>query len=175
MAPNPITPSSNKRCISLASIVILLCLVQPCSSFSLVPFTKKNTFPQLPRRYRSRHLNSRPGNKDTDDVEAQASTKDELAESTSYSWAELQADPELSQLERKSSMQRKNTMLLPQRISQATGIVAWSFVIGGIILNALGYAWVRDPSGGIGIGTLKWVCVESVVSFMLIIIPCDCT
>jgi hypothetical protein len=52
-------------------------------------------------------------------------------------------------------MQRKNTMLLPQRISQATGIVAWSFVIGGIILNALGYAWVRDPSGGIGIGTLK--------------------
>ena len=82
------------------------------------------------------------------------STQD--TKSNSYSWEELQADPELSQLERQSSLRRKNAMLLPQRISQATGIVAWTFVIVGIVLNTLGYAYVRDPSGGIGIGTLKW-------------------
>ena len=46
------------------------------------------------------------------------------------------ADLELSQLEHNSSIQRKNAMLLPWRISQATSIVAWTFVIGGILLNS---------------------------------------
>lgn len=72
----------------------------------------------------------------------------------SYTWEELQADPELSKLEFDSSINRKNSMLLPQRVSQAVSALAWSFVIGGIILNSVGYAWVKDPAGGIGVGTL---------------------
>ena len=65
-----------------------------------------------------------------------------------------QADPELREQEFNSSMKRKNQIFLPQRISQAVTTLGWIFVVTGIILNQLGYAWVQDPSGGIGIGTL---------------------
>ena len=95
-------------------------------------------------------------NKDTEneiDNNEQTSTKND--EPDTYSWEELQADPELSQLERNAATQRRNSMLLPQRISKATGVLAWGFVIVGFILNTLGYAYIADPSGGIGIGTLK--------------------
>ena len=66
----------------------------------------------------------------------------------------LQADPEWRELEFKKSMQRRNNLFLPQRISAAVTTLGWLFVGGGIILNALGYAWVKDPSGGLGVGTL---------------------
>lgn len=72
----------------------------------------------------------------------------------SYTWAELQADPKLRKMEFDASMNRKNKLFLPGRISAAVTTLGWLFVGGGIILNSLGYAWVRDPSGGIGVGTL---------------------
>ncbi|KAL7495240.1 hypothetical protein ACHAWT_004712 [Skeletonema menzelii] len=72
----------------------------------------------------------------------------------SYSWAELQADEELRRAELKSSINRRNNMLLPQRISQAITTLGWTFVVTGIILNSLGFAWVKRPEGGLGIGTL---------------------
>lgn len=128
-------------------LVALVCLANQCIGFSTLPTTKQQ------QRFPHNHLNLATNNDDNLNDKDKQSTD----ESNSYSWAELQADPELSKLERNSSIQRKNAMLLPQRISQATSIVAWSFVIGGIVLNSLGYAWVRDPSGGIGIGTLEWV------------------
>ena len=45
-------------------------------------------------------------------------------------------------------------MLLPQRISQAITTLGWTFVVTGIVLNSLGFAWVKNPEGGLGIGTL---------------------
>ncbi len=69
-------------------------------------------------------------------------------------WEELSADPELRKIEFDSSMNRKNSLLLPQRISQAITTLAWLFVAGGIILNQFGLAYIKDPSGGIGIGSL---------------------
>ena len=69
-------------------------------------------------------------------------------------WEELSADPELRKIEFDSSMNRKNSLLLPQRISQAITTLAWLFVAGGIILNQLGLAYIKAPSGGIGIGSL---------------------
>ena len=45
-------------------------------------------------------------------------------------------------------------MFLGQSISSAVTSLAWFFVFGGIILNQLGYAWVKSPSGGLGVGTL---------------------
>lgn len=90
---------------------------------------------------------------DNENSESSASNK-KKEEDNSYSWAELQADPELSRQEFESSMKRRNSMLLPQRISQAVSAFAWLFVIVGIILNQLGYAYIRDPTGGIGVGTL---------------------
>ena len=63
-------------------------------------------------------------------------------------------DPELRQMEYDESMKRKKNMFLGQSISSAIQSLAWFFVFGGIILNQLGYAWVKSPSGGLGVGTL---------------------
>ena len=97
------------------------------------------------------------GNDDGDDINAddgEETTNRDNDDKGGYTWEELQADPELRQLEFDSSIDRKNTMLLPQRISQAVTALAWLFVASGFILNALGYAWVQDPTGGIRVGTL---------------------
>ncbi|KAL9179397.1 hypothetical protein ACHAXT_008687 [Thalassiosira profunda] len=91
---------------------------------------------------------------DDDEEENGAADDDAADEPEGYTWEELQADPELRQLEFESAVSRRNNMLLPQRISAAVTTLGWLFVGGGIILNSLGYAWVKDPSGGIGIGTL---------------------
>ena len=64
------------------------------------------------------------------------------------------SDPELQKIEFESSINRKNAMLLPQRISAAVTTLGWLFVGGGILLNQLGLAYVRDPAGGIRIGSL---------------------
>ena len=80
--------------------------------------------------------------------------KEEDKYDNSYSWAELQADEELRRAELQSSINRKNNMLLPQRISQAITTLGWTFVVTGVILNSLGYAWIERPEGGLGIGTL---------------------
>ncbi len=80
--------------------------------------------------------------------------KDKNVDDESYSWAELQADEKLRQMEYNSSIKRKNAMLLPQRISRAIYTLGWTFVISGILLNSLGFAWISKPEGGIGIGTL---------------------
>ena len=133
------------------ALLLLLCLAM-CDGFFSVSVTKHNLVQKQKNNYQ---LNLNAQNDKNDSTESELEKNLDDKESTSYTWEELQADPELSQLERKSSMQRKNAMLLPQRISQATGILAWTFVIVGIILNTLGYAYIRDPSGGIGIGTLK--------------------
>ncbi|KAL3795890.1 hypothetical protein HJC23_002161 [Cyclotella cryptica] len=95
-------------------------------------------------------------NDEHEDTESGTNDKKPITDqSTSYTWEELQSDPELSRIELESSIRRKNAMLLPQRISQAVSTLAWGFVIVGILLNQLGYAYIRDPSGGIGVGTLK--------------------
>jgi hypothetical protein len=80
--------------------------------------------------------------------------KEEDKYDNSYSWAELQADEELRRAELQSSINRKNNMLLPQRISQAITTLGWTFVVTGVILNSLGLAWIERPEGGLGIGTL---------------------
>ena len=86
--------------------------------------------------------------------EAETPKKKEVNEDDSYSWAELQADERVRQLELNSSRKIRNTMLLPQRIAKAITTLGWSFVITGIVLNSLGFAWVERPEGGIGVGTL---------------------
>lgn len=70
-------------------------------------------------------------------------------------WEQIMSDPELRKLEYDNSINRKNAMLLPQRISSAITTLGWLFVGGGIILNQLGFAYVRDASGGIRIGSLN--------------------
>ncbi|KAL7454102.1 hypothetical protein ACHAWC_008521 [Mediolabrus comicus] len=97
--------------------------------------------------------NQNNSNNNNNDVESEEKeTKTDI--DNSYSWAELQADEELRQLEFKSSMKRKNMLFLPQRISKAIYTLGWMFVITGIILNSLGFAYVEKPGGGLGIGTL---------------------
>lgn len=94
-------------------------------------------------------------NKNNNEDDATTNKKKETDDyDESYSWAELQADEKLRQMEYNSSIKRKNAMLLPQRISRAIYTLGWTFVITGIILNAFGFAWVQNPEGGIGIGTL---------------------
>ena len=80
--------------------------------------------------------------------------KDE-EERAGVTWEEMMSDPELRQIEFDSSIKRKNAMLLPQRISAAVTTLGWLFVGCGILLNQLGLAYVRDPTGGIRIGSLN--------------------
>jgi hypothetical protein len=93
---------------------------------------------------------------DEDEVEKSEETKnkDGCTKREGLTWEELSLDPELRKIEFDSSMERKNSLLLPQRISQAITTLAWLFVVSGIILNQLGLAYVKDPSGGIRIGSL---------------------
>ena len=97
--------------------------------------------------------NNDNNNNNNDDVASQdrkTEKKTKVEIDNSYSWAELQADEELRQLEFKSSMKRKNMLFLPQRISKAIYTLGWMFVITGIILNSLGFAYVEKPGGGLG-------------------------
>ena len=80
--------------------------------------------------------------------------KDDAEEKEGLTYDELMRDPELRQMEYDESMKRKKNMFLGQSISSAVTSLAWFFVFGGIILNQLGYAWVKSPSGGLGVGTL---------------------
>ena len=80
--------------------------------------------------------------------------KDDAEEREGLTYDELMRDPELRQMEYDESMRRKKNMFLGQSISSAIQSLAWFFVFGGIILNQLGYAWVKSPSGGLGVGTL---------------------
>ena len=109
-------------------------------------------------RQRSTLSSLQGGNNNNDnDVASEDSKNPKKTKSdidNSYSWAELQADEELRQLEFKSSMKRKNMLFLPQRISKAIYTLGWTFVITGIILNSFGFAYVEKPGGGLGIGTL---------------------
>ncbi len=101
--------------------------------------------------------NNNSNNNNNDDVASEDHKKEKKTKSdidNSYSWAELQADEELRQLEFKSSMKRKNMLFLPQQISKAIYTLGWMFVITGIILNSLGFAYVEKPGGGLGVGTL---------------------
>jgi hypothetical protein len=97
--------------------------------------------------------NDNRNNNNNDDVASEDFKKEKKTKSdidNSYSWAELQADEELRQLEFKSSMKRKNMLFLPQRISKAIYTMGWMFVITGIILNSFGFAYVEKPGGGLG-------------------------
>jgi hypothetical protein len=80
--------------------------------------------------------------------------KEEEERRAGVTWEEMMSDPELRQIEFDSSVRRKNAMLLPQRISAAVTTLGWLFVGCGILLNQLGLAYVRDPTGGIRIGSL---------------------
>ena len=101
---------------------------------------------------------------DDDDIAATTTTeeegggkkenKDEEERRAGVTWEEMMSDPELRQIEFDSSVRRKNAMLLPQRISAAVTTLGWLFVGCGILLNQLGLAYVRDPTGGIRIGSL---------------------
>eukprot|EP00584_Thalassiosira_punctigera_P020145 CAMPEP_0172574598 /NCGR_PEP_ID=MMETSP1067-20121228/136787_1 /TAXON_ID=265564 ORGANISM="Thalassiosira punctigera, Strain Tpunct2005C2" /NCGR_SAMPLE_ID=MMETSP1067 /ASSEMBLY_ACC=CAM_ASM_000444 /LENGTH=199 /DNA_ID=CAMNT_0013367231 /DNA_START=298 /DNA_END=897 /DNA_ORIENTATION=+ len=143
---------------TIRSLVILLILtaVHCCSGFCLRPGPRTlvlsngiigpRVHHQLPRQ----HQRSNNSNDDDDGVEKTDGGDDRDL----YTWEELQADPELRKVELDSSMNRKNNMLLPQRISMAVTTLGWMFVIGGVILEQSGYAWVKSPTGGLGIGTL---------------------
>mmetsp|Transcript_24526 Transcript_24526/g.52015 ORF Transcript_24526/g.52015 Transcript_24526/m.52015 type:complete len:207 (+) Transcript_24526:195-815(+) len=147
----------NKRLASL----LLFAAVHCCAGFgsrpgthTLAPSSSHGTCdPRRRHPFPSLHLSGKNDDNGGDDTEKD-NADGESERGESYTWEELQADPELRKLEFDSSTNRKNSMLLPQRISQAVTALGWSFVIGGIILNSLGFAWVKDPSGGIGIGTL---------------------
>mmetsp|Transcript_24676 Transcript_24676/g.37568 ORF Transcript_24676/g.37568 Transcript_24676/m.37568 type:complete len:213 (-) Transcript_24676:490-1128(-) len=139
-------------------ILLLVAAVQCCSGFCHRPISHTLVRAhEICNHPHTRHQMPRPhylsGN-DDDDGKDKANDADDERDKNSYSWAELQADEELRQIEFKSSMKRKNNILLPQRISQAVTTLGWAFVIGGFVLNSVGFAWVKDPSGGIGIGTL---------------------
>ena len=99
-----------------------------------------------------RHRRYMSGSNNGDESKNQKDRKDD--DDDSYTWAEIQADEELRKLEFDASMKRKNSILLPQRISRAVTTFGWLFVISGFVLNQTGYAWVRDPAGGLRIGTL---------------------
>ncbi|KAL7552551.1 hypothetical protein ACHAWF_015782 [Thalassiosira exigua] len=151
-------------------VLLLLAAILPCcAGFGFRPFSRTRNLwvatcrgadtTRASHRLQRRYLTGGDddgGENAADDNEKGADDADAVEDDgrDAYTWAELQADPELSKMEFDSSMNRKNAMLLPQRISQAVTVLAWSFVIGGIILNSLGYAWVRDPAGGIGVGTV---------------------
>lgn len=103
------------------------------------------------------HLNAKEEENDSDVVTATA--VDEGVNSTDeermgLTWEEMMADPELRRFENESSRKEWNAMLLPQRISQAVTTLGWLFVIGGVVLPYFGLAYVRNPAGGIGIGSL---------------------
>merc|ERR1712194_629724 len=99
-----------------------------------------------------RHRRYSNGSSHQDESEKQEDRKDD---DDSYTWAQIQADEELRKLEFDASTKRKNSILLPQRISRAITTFGWLFVISGFVLNQTGYAWVRDPAGGVRIGTLN--------------------
>eukprot|EP00984_Skeletonema_dohrnii_P011511 scaffold4603_cov128-Skeletonema_dohrnii-CCMP3373.AAC.4 len=107
-------------------------------------------------RYRaSKFLPLHESDNNNDDINPTKNKEKEISnDNDSYSWAELQADEKLRQLELQKSINRRNNMLLPQRISQAVTTLGWTFVVTGIVLNSLGFAWVKKPEGGLGIGTL---------------------
>lgn len=147
---------TSKKQRTTKSLVALLYLAQCCSGFSTstLHLTSRHiSKQQFNRNGHSRlRMNKDNTENEIDDNEQKSTNNDDP---DTYSWEELQADPELSQLERNAATQRRNSMLLPQRISKAAGFLAWGFVIVGFILNTLGYAYIADPTGGIGIGTLK--------------------
>lgn len=115
--------------------------------------TRTHYTTSLNRAYTTSWILQESSNNNSNDEDT-STNKKEKDDDNSYSWAELQADEKLRQLELKSSINRKNNMLLPQRISQAVTTLGWTFVVTGIVLNSLGFAWVKNPEGGLGIGTL---------------------
>jgi len=149
---------------SLEILLLLLAAVQRCSGFCSRPVScTRATAVGISTPYTSqslrRHLSSDDNNNnddDDDDEQKQKSDGKKEKDDTvdGYTWAELQADPELSKFEFKSSMKRKNKMFLGQNISRAITTLGWAFVIGGFVLNSVGYAWVKNPAGGLGVGTL---------------------
>jgi hypothetical protein len=97
-------------------------------------------------------------NEENDDID-ESSSDDESSdenerEKVGLTWEEMMADPKLRQLEDEASRKEWNALLLPQRISQAVTTLGWMFVLGGAILPYFGFAYVRKPEGGIGIGSL---------------------
>mmetsp|Transcript_45183 Transcript_45183/g.96133 ORF Transcript_45183/g.96133 Transcript_45183/m.96133 type:complete len:191 (+) Transcript_45183:283-855(+) len=137
-------------------ILLILTALHCCSGFCLCCRTRTLVLSNgvsgprihhpLPLRHQLSNSNGHDdGGEKTDDAD----------DRDSFTWEELQADAELRKLEFDSSTKRKNNMLLPQRISKAVSTLGWLFVIGGVILEQSGYAWVKSPSGGLGIGTLN--------------------
>jgi hypothetical protein len=97
-------------------------------------------------------------NEENDDIDESSSdnesSNDNEREKVGLTWEEMMADPKLRQLEDEASRKEWNALLLPQRISQAVTTLGWLFVLGGAILPYFGFAYVRKPEGGIGIGSL---------------------
>lgn len=96
----------------------------------------------------------RTSNDEKDEISANDESNDDDRKEEGLTWDEMMADPDLRQLENESSRKEWNAMLLPQRISQAVTTLGWMFVVGGAILPYFGFAYVRKPEGGIGIGSL---------------------
>jgi hypothetical protein len=155
---------SRRRPSTLAIICAPFLLLLTCSSIDVhhaegfcirTTYTQHHTVASICRQ-RSTLLSLQEGNQNNndnnnysnDDAKTETKTKSDI--DNSYSWAELQADEELRQLEFKSSMKRKNMLFLPQRISKAIYTLGWMFVITGIILNSFGFAYVEKPGGGLG-------------------------
>ena len=148
---------------SLLGALIFIVALQYCDGFSSIPsFIHRTQLQSLCmgiQKYSpgyhtstSRYLsgNEEDDSNDTDTKEK----KDDAEEREGLTYDEVMRDPELRQMEFDESMKRKKSMFLGQSISSAITSLAWFFVFGGIILNQLGYAWIKSPSGGIGVGTL---------------------
>jgi hypothetical protein len=145
----------NSRSTSTTTQVLLRAIIFATLLLSLhVSGFCTRTYCTTSRASTIRLLQESENNNNGDDTNATTKKNEEDKYRDSYSWAELQADEELRRAELQSSINRKNNMLLPQRISQAITTLGWTFVVTGVILNSLGYAWVKRPEGGLGIGTL---------------------
>lgn len=142
-----------RRALAALFFSLLLALnLEHCKGFCLGRASKNCQASPLLLLHQESYKNN---NNDSEEKNKKEEIDNEL--SSSYSWAELQADEELRQLELKSSLKQRNNILLPQQISRAIYTLGWIFVITGIILNQFGFAYVQKPGsagGGIGIGTL---------------------
>ena len=135
-----------------------LCSIHPpCTNNKLVQSNHHRLCKSYPR-YRAlqfvMNLSNDDNDKNTDKVDKLEDKKEEEEQRVGLTYDELMQDPEYRQKEFEESQKRRRSLFLGQDISRAITSLGWLFVIVGIILNNLGYAWVQSPGGGLGIGTL---------------------
>lgn len=135
-----------------------LCGIHPPSTNNKLVQSNHHRLCKSYPRYRALQLITNLSNDDNDDNDAdkddKLEDKKEEEQRVGLTYDELMQDPEYRQKEFDESQKRRRSLFLGQDISRAITSLGWLFVIVGIILNNLGYAWVQSPGGGLGIGTL---------------------